>query len=50
VNWKDRTVRELKPDNPRAVRRGWNQVKRYMKELEEITGEVWQALVDLYKQ
>ncbi len=43
------TVRELKPDNPEAVRRGEAQVERYRSELEETTGEEWTGAVDTYR-
>jgi RHS repeat-associated protein len=49
VNWANREVRELKPDNPSAVRRGQKQVEGYRKELEEVTGEPWTSEVDVYR-
>lgn len=49
VEWGSRTVRELKPNNPRAIRRGQKQVEGYRKELEEMTGESWKGVVDTYK-
>ena len=49
VNWEEREVRELKPDNPRAVRRGEKQVESYRRELEELTGEKWTSAVDTYQ-
>lgn len=49
VNWEKHEVRELKPDNPAAVRRGERQVERYRKELEEVTGEPWTSEVDVYR-
>lgn len=33
VNWGKRDVKELKPDNPRAVRRGEKQLEGYKQEL-----------------
>ncbi|WED66575.1 SpvB/TcaC N-terminal domain-containing protein [Synoicihabitans lomoniglobus] len=48
VNFETRTVRELKPDNPNAVKRGERQVEKYRKELEEMTGEEWKGVVDTY--
>lgn len=50
IDKENRIVRELKPDNPRAVRRGQRQVERYKKELEDMTGEKWSSHVDTYKQ
>lgn len=49
VNWGTPEVRELKPDNPRTVRRGERQVERYRQELEEVTGEPWTSVVDVYR-
>ena len=49
VDWENHIVRELKPDNSRAIQRGWNQVRRYLNELFEITGDAWTAFVDTYK-
>jgi RHS repeat-associated protein len=48
VNRAKKEVRELKPDNPRAIRKGRAQVERYRKELEELFGGNWTAFVDVY--
>jgi hypothetical protein len=50
VDWKNRVVRELKPDNARAMKRGQKQVEGYRKELEQVTGQKWTSHVDTYKQ
>lgn len=49
VNWGTREVRELKPDNPRAIRLGERQVEGYRQELEQVTGKPWSAQVDTYR-
>lgn len=49
VDFTSRVVRELKPDNPRAVARGWRQVNKYKAYLERQTGQSWTAVVDVYK-
>jgi hypothetical protein len=49
VDWVKRDVRELKPDNPRAVARGQRQVESYRQELEEMTGEPWTSAVDVHR-
>jgi RHS repeat-associated protein len=49
VDWTNREVRELKPDNPRAVSRGERQVEKYRLELENVTGESWTSTVDVYR-
>ena len=42
-------VRELKPDNPRAVRRGWKQIDEYRKELEKLYPDIsWTMYIDTY--
>lgn len=50
IDAENRIVRELKPDNPRAIRRGEKQVEGYKEELEQITGEKWTSYVDTYRQ
>lgn len=50
VSWEKRDVRELKPDNPRAIRQGERQVEGYRRELEGTTGENWTCCVDTYKR
>lgn len=48
VNWATRVVKELKPDNANAIRKGTAQVAKYAKELSEMTGEVWKGVVETY--
>jgi hypothetical protein len=48
VDWENQIVRELKPDNPSAISRGWNQIRKYIGELSEITGKTWTGFVDTY--
>ncbi len=50
IDWNNNVVRELKPDNPRAIQRGQQQVNRYQQELEAMTGKKWQAYVDVYQK
>jgi hypothetical protein len=47
VDFVNHVVRELKPDNLRAIQRGWAQVRRYLGELSE-DGNTWTAIVDTY--
>ena len=49
VDWANRQVRELKPDNPRAIARGQNQVDKYKSELESMDIEPWTAIIDTYR-
>jgi hypothetical protein len=50
VDWENNIVRELKPDNPSAIQRGWRQVRKYLNELSEMTEKNWKAYVDTYKK
>ena len=49
VSYSQNIVRELKPDNPEAIARGWRQVNTYRAYLEAQTGQAWTAYVDVYK-
>lgn len=48
VNQEAGIVRELKPNNPRAIKRGEKQVERYRQELEAETGKPFTGVVDTY--
>jgi RHS repeat-associated protein len=50
VNWETRHVKELKPNNPNAVRGGRRQVEGYRKELEDLDPEngCWTCDVETY--
>jgi hypothetical protein len=48
INYDKRNVRELKPDNPRAIRLGQKQVEGYRQELEQ-DGSTWTSNVDTYQ-
>ena len=48
IDFINRIVRELKPNNPRAIARGLKQVERYRKHLEKVTGKKWTGKVDTY--
>lgn len=50
VDWMNREVRELKPDNQRAIRRGERQVEKYRTELEQVTGQSWTSAIDTYRK
>ncbi|PZF75504.1 hypothetical protein DK847_18495 [Aestuariivirga litoralis] len=49
VDLTKREVRELKPDNPKAISRGQKQVETYRKELESLYGGSWKSYVDTYR-
>lgn len=48
VDFKNKDVRELKPNNPRAIKRGEKQVEQYRQQLQTENGGVWTAHVDTY--
>ena len=48
VNFETRHVKELKPDNPRAIARGEKQVEGYRQQLEKQTGEKFTCSVETY--
>ena len=50
VDYTTNTVRELKPDSPNAMRRGWKQLDNYAKELEKMTGKIWNKVLDTYRR
>lgn len=50
IDWKNRDVRELKPNTPSQIRRGKKQVEGYRKELEAMTGQKWTSNVDTYNK
>jgi len=48
INFEDRIVLELKPNNPKAIRRGKTPVNNYRSELEAISGLSWEAFIVTY--
>lgn len=48
MNETTREVIELKPNNPRAIRKGQTQVQGYVDELQETTGQPWTGRVETY--
>lgn len=49
VNAEKKDVKELKPNNPRAIKRGEKQVEKYRRELEDKHGGQWTGQVDTYE-
>ncbi|CAN7509906.1 RHS repeat-associated core domain-containing protein [Mesorhizobium sp. LjRoot246] len=49
VNVADKIVKELKPDNPRAVKRGEAQLEGYIKAAEAKFGGIWTGVVETYR-
>jgi hypothetical protein len=50
VNLEAKHVKELKPDNPKAIQKGRQQVERYRRELEKEYGGDWTCSVETYKR
>jgi len=49
VNEAARAIKELKPDNPKAIKRGEAQLKDYIKAAEAKFGGIWTGIVETYK-
>ena len=50
VDFVNREVRELKPDNPETMKKGIKQLDGYVKELERMTGDKWKSFLDVYRR
>ncbi len=50
IDVENKIVRELKPDNPRAIKRGEKQLEGYRSEAEKNFGGQWTSKLDTYKQ
>ena len=48
VDFSTRTIYELKPNNPRAIKQGWNQLNKYQKAFQQEYGGEWKTVLDLY--
>lgn len=48
VDFGNRVVRELKPNNPNAIRKGERQIEQYRQELQKEYGGDWTGVVDTY--
>lgn len=48
VDFGNRIVYELKPNNPRAIRQGWKQLNKYVSALEELYGGEWIKILEIY--
>ena len=48
VDFINRIIYELKPDNPRAIRQGWRQLNRYISALEAEDGATWLKILITY--
>jgi len=50
VNYDKKIVKELKPNNPEAIKKGTKQVEGYKQELQQQEGGEWKSQVDTYDQ
>ena len=51
INFEKGDIRELKPNNSRAVQKGENQVKSYMNEVEKLYPSIkWEWHIDVYNK
>ncbi|MBB0228705.1 hypothetical protein [Streptomyces calidiresistens] len=50
ISWESRVVRELKSDAPSSMATGRRQLRGYVGELEEMTGQAWTGHLDIYKK
>jgi hypothetical protein len=48
VDLNRRVIRELKPNNPRAIAKGWKKLDIYTAELKKIYGGSWIQILDTY--
>lgn len=48
VDMNTRTIFELKPNNPRSIKQGWNQLAKYKMIYEQELGGSWKIVLDVY--
>lgn len=48
VDFRTKTIYELKPFNPKAMRQGWKQLYKYQKFFQQKYGETWNFILDTY--
>ncbi|MBO5537756.1 MAG: hypothetical protein J5971_01720 [Prevotella sp.] len=48
VNYKSRTIYELKPYNPRGIKSGIKQLNRYKLEYEKFYNNNWKTVLEFY--
>lgn len=50
VDFDQRTIYELKPNNPQAIKRGEKQLENYSSQFEQIYGGKWNTVLDTYNR
>ncbi|WP_434408026.1 hypothetical protein [Geobacillus thermoleovorans] len=48
MDFEKKIIYELKPNNPRAIKKGLKQLKAYKKEVEKIYGKGWRTVLEVY--
>lgn len=49
IDFDSKTIYELKPFNPRAIKQGQKQLSCYLKEITESSVEGWKTILEVYK-
>ena len=48
IDLENKIIYELKPNNPRAIKAGLNQLSEYLKEVESVYGKGFKTVLDKY--
>lgn len=48
IDFDNKIIYELKPNNPNQIRRGINQLNGYLEEVEKEFGKGWSTVLDTY--
>jgi hypothetical protein len=48
IDFENKFIYELKPNNPRAIKLGQQQLAKYLREVESLFGTGWQTILDTY--
>lgn len=48
IDFQNKTIYELKPNNPRQIKAGYEQLNEYLQEVQSIYGSGWKTVLDLY--
>ena len=48
INFENKIVYELKPNNPNQIRKGTKQLAGYLEEIETVYGKGWSSVLDTY--
>lgn len=48
IDFENKIVYELKPNNPNQIRKGTKQLEGYLEEIETVFGKGWSSVLDIY--